>query len=55
MYSLRPIQAHDDASIAHIIREVSHEFGLAAASGFAVADPVLDELSKVYAQVHSQY
>ncbi|WP_111859139.1 GNAT family N-acetyltransferase [Acinetobacter sp. CFCC 10889] len=55
MYSLRPIQAHDDAQIAHIIREVSKEFGLAAESGFAVADPILDELSNVYTQPNSQY
>ncbi|AWL29078.1 GNAT family N-acetyltransferase [Acinetobacter defluvii] len=55
MYSLRPIQPQDNPQIAHIIREVSKEFGLAAESGFAVADPILDELSEVYTHPHSQY
>ncbi|QOW45932.1 MULTISPECIES: GNAT family N-acetyltransferase [Acinetobacter] len=55
MYTLRPIQPQDNAQLAHIIRDVSKEFGLAAESGFAVADPILDELYKVYAQPNSQY
>ncbi|SPL71312.1 GNAT family N-acetyltransferase [Acinetobacter stercoris] len=55
MYSLRPIQQKDNMAIAHIIREVSKEFGLAPESGFAVADPVLDNLYDVYRQANAQY
>lgn len=55
MYSIRPIQAKDNAQIAQIIRQVSHEFGLAADSGFAVGDSILDELYQVYQQPQSQY
>lgn len=55
MYQLRPIQASDNESLAQIIRTVSKEFGLAAASGFAVADPVLDNLFAVYSSTHAQY
>lgn len=55
MYHIRPIQAQDNTEIARIIREVSKEFGLAAESGFAVADPILDDLYTVYSQKNSQY
>ena len=55
MYSLRPIQATDNVALAHIIRLVSSEFGLAAESGFAVADPILDNLYAVYTQPNSMY
>lgn len=55
MYSIRTIQAKDNAQIAHIIRQVSKEFGLAPESGFAVADPILDQLSVVYDQPYAQY
>ncbi|OTG65072.1 GNAT family N-acetyltransferase [Acinetobacter silvestris] len=55
MYQLRLIQAKDNPKIAEIIRDVSKEFGLAAESGFAVADPILDNLFEVYSQPHSQY
>ena len=55
MYQVRPIQIQDNAQIAHIIREVSKEFGLAPESGFAVADPVLDDLYTVYSQSNAQY
>ena len=55
MYQIRPIQAQDNAEIAEVIRTVSKEFGLAAASGFAVADPILDRLFEVYSQSNSQY
>lgn len=44
MYSIRPIQPEDNTQIASIIRGVSQEFGLAAESGFAVGDSILDEL-----------
>ena len=55
MYHLRPIQPQDNAQIAHIIRETSKEFGLAPESGFAVADPILDDLYTVYTQAYAQY
>lgn len=55
MYSLRPIQAQDNAQLAQIIREVSKEFGLAPEAGFAVADPILDDLYTVYSKENSQY
>ena len=55
MYQLRPLQAQDNAQIAQIIRDVSKEYGLAAESGFAVADPILDDLYAVYDQPHAQY
>jgi putative acetyltransferase len=48
MYFVRLIQPEDDLQIATIIRQVSQEFGLAAESGFAVGDALLDELSQVY-------
>ena len=55
MYSIRPIQKQDNASIAEIIRQVSKEFGLAPESGFAVADPILDDLYTVYQQPNAKY
>ncbi len=55
MYQLRPIQPQDNPALASIIRKVSHEFGLAAESGFAVADPVVDNLYSVYHQSNAIY
>ena len=55
MYTLRPIQATDNVALAQIIRQVSAEFGLAAESGFAVADPILDDLYAVYTQSNAMY
>ncbi len=55
MYRIRTIQTKDNARIAQIIRRVSKEFGLAVESGFAVADPILDQLSVVYHQSNAQY
>ena len=55
MYSIRPIQPEDNAQIANIIRRVSQEFGLAAESGFAVGDSILDELYQVFQQPESAY
>ena len=55
MYQIRPIQAQDNAEIAAIIREVSKEFGLAPESGFAVADPILDNLYAVYNRPNAKY
>ena len=55
MFQIRPLQLEDNASIANVIRTVSKEFGLAPESGFAVADPILDDLYHVYAQANAQY
>lgn len=55
MYHIRSIQPSDNLQLAHIIRQVSHEFGLAPEAGFAVADSVLDDLYSVYSQTHSHY
>ena len=55
MYQLRPIQPQDNTALAQIIREVSKEFGLAPESGFAVADPILDDLYTVYDQKNAMY
>lgn len=55
MYSIRLIQPQDNAQIAKIIREVSIEFGLAAESGFAVGDSILDDLYAVYQQDNAAY
>lgn len=55
MYFIRLIQPQDNAQIAQIIRDVSVEFGLAAESGFAVGDTVLDHLYEVYQQPNSAY
>ncbi|TNV20007.1 GNAT family N-acetyltransferase [Buttiauxella sp. B2] len=48
--ALRRITIHDNAAIAHVIREVSAEYGLTADKGYTVADPNLDELFQVYSQ-----
>ncbi|WP_374527402.1 GNAT family N-acetyltransferase [Acinetobacter sp.] len=55
MFHIRSLQEKDNAAIAQIIREVSKEFGLAAESGFAVADPILDNLYQVYHQPNAHY
>jgi putative acetyltransferase len=55
MYQLRPIQLSDNPKIAAIIRQVSVEFGLAAESGFAVGDSILDQLYQFYRQPLAQY
>lgn len=52
---LRKIQETDNAALAKIIRQVSAEFGLTADKGFAVADPILDELYSVYSMPRSAY
>ena len=53
--SLRLITAHDNPSIAHIIREVSSEFGLGPTKGFAVGDQHLDDLYQFYQQEQAAY
>ena len=55
MYFIRPIQTKDDPKIAQVIREVSKEYGLATDAGFAVSDPILDQMSEVYHHPNSQY
>lgn len=55
MYHIRLMRPEDNSQMAQIIRTVSQEFGLAAESGFAVADPVVDNLHAVYSQNFSSY
>lgn len=52
---LRRLNAADNAAIAQVIRSVSAEFGLAPSQGFAVADPILDDLYAVYSQDNAAY
>ena len=52
--TIRPIQAHDDATMASIIRTVMPEFG-AIGDGFAINDPEVDWLSRAYAQPRCAY
>ena len=54
-YFLRPLHLSDNAPLAAIIRQVSAEFGLAPEAGFAVADPILDDLYAVYSQPRACY
>lgn len=54
-YTLRPIGPGDDAAVAAIIRQVSAEYGLNAASGFGVADACLDALSAYYRDTGGEY
>ena len=55
MYFIRSIQPQDNSALARIIREVSKEYGLATDAGFAVSDPILDQLYEVYQHSDSQY
>ena len=55
MYSIRSIQPQDNNEIAKVIREVSTEFGLAAESGYAVADHVVNEMFQTYQHPNSHY
>ena len=55
MYQIRSLQVQDNPEIARIIRKVSKEFGLAAESGFAVADSMLDNLFDFYCQPQAEY
>lgn len=52
---VRPITAQDDAAIAHVIRQVSAEFGLTADKGYTISDPNLDALFALYSQPQSAY
>ena len=51
---IRPIQPGDDAVMARIIRIVMPEFG-AVGSGFAIADPEVDWMSRAYAEPRCAY
>lgn len=53
-YQLRPICSEDDAAMATIIRTVMPEFG-AIGSGFAIADPEVDWMSRAYAEPRQAY
>ena len=53
-WSIRPIRADDDATVAAIIRAVMPEFG-AVGDGFAINDPEVDWMSRSYAAPRSAY
>lgn len=48
---LRKLTVADNPAIAHVIRQVSAEYGLTADKGYTVADPNLDKLYQVYSQL----
>lgn len=53
-YQLRPIRSEDDAAMADVIRTVMPEFG-AIGTGFAIADPEVDWMSRAYAEPRHAY
>lgn len=53
-YTIRPIEARDDAAMAAIIRTVMPEFG-ANGDGFAINDPEVDWMHRAYAAPRSAY
>jgi putative acetyltransferase len=53
-WSIRPIRAGDDETMARIIRAVMPEFG-ACGSGFAISDPEVDWMSRAYDAPRSAY
>ena len=53
-YRLRPIRGEDDPVMAEVIRTVMPEFG-AIGSGFAIADPEVDWMSRAYAEPRHAY
>ena len=53
-WSIRPIQADDDAAMAAVIRTVMPEFD-ACGSGFAISDPEVDWMSRAYSAPRSAY
>ena len=53
-FSIRPIEARDDAAMASIIRSVMPEFG-ATGSGFAISDPEVDWMQRAYSQPRCAY
>lgn len=54
MFTIRPIEARDDAAIAAIIRRVMPEFG-ASGCGFAINDPEVDWMHRAYAEPRCAY
>lgn len=54
MFTIRPIEARDDAAIAAIIRHVMPEFG-ASGCGFAINDPEVDWMHRAYAEPRCAY
>lgn len=53
-FTIRPITASDDATMAAVIRTVMPEFG-AVGDGFAINDPEVDWLSRAYAEPRCAY
>jgi putative acetyltransferase len=53
-FSIRPITADDDATMAAVIRTVMPEFG-AVGDGFAINDPEVDWLSRAYSEPRCAY
>ena len=53
-FTIRPIEARDDAVVAAIIRTVMPEFG-ATGDGFAINDPEVDWMSRAYAAPRCAY
>lgn len=53
-FSIRPIEARDDASMAAVIRTVMPSFG-ADGPGFAIHDPEVDHVTAAYAQPRCSY
>lgn len=53
-YSIRPIRADDDATMAAIIRTVMPEFG-ADGPGFAISDAEVDGMAEAYARPGRAY
>lgn len=53
-FSIRPVEPHDDAAIAAIIRAVMPEFG-AVGCGFAINDPEVDWMSRAYRAARCAY
>ena len=53
-WSIRPIEARDDAAVAAIIRTVMPEYG-AVGDGFAINDPEVDWMQRAYSLPRSAY
>lgn len=53
-WNIRPIEPHDDAAVAQVIRTVMPEYG-AVGSGFAISDPEVDWMHRAYSVPRSAY
>ena len=53
-FTIRPIEARDDAAVAGIIRTVMPEFG-ARGPGFAINDPEVDTMHAAYSRPRCSY